>query len=234
MGADKHERKRKQAQLRHVRLYHWMMRCPAWQSLSPVARCLYLEMAARYAGVNSNNGQIPYSVREGAAALRVGKSTANKGLRELVDRGFIVPTKAGIFTIKRATEWRLTEFPCDVTNAVATKDFMRWEPAEIQKEVPVAGRIVPAAGLSSTCSGTDVANMSRNSTPSGTVDPPKFNSQSRLRYTTSLPGGTEPSSPPVTIIPSPQLLEIERRRQARAQRAPNSAQATRARGRGAA
>ncbi len=45
------------------------------------------------------------------------------------DRGFVVQTKRGAFSLKarHATEWRLTEFGDDVTDALATKDFARWE-----------------------------------------------------------------------------------------------------------
>jgi len=36
----------------------------------------------------------------------------------------------GAFNVKHrlATEWRLTEFNCDVTHALPTKDFARWSP----------------------------------------------------------------------------------------------------------
>ena len=36
------------------------------------------------------------------------------------------------FNVKNraATEWRLTEYQCDVTGQLATKDFMRWTPEE--------------------------------------------------------------------------------------------------------
>ena len=49
---------------RHIRLYHWLLRSEAWQSLSANARAIYIEMATRYNG--SNNGQIPFSVRDAA------------------------------------------------------------------------------------------------------------------------------------------------------------------------
>jgi hypothetical protein len=47
---------------RYVSLRYWMLQSPAWQSLPGGARALYIEMAQRYNG--SNNGRIPYSVRE--------------------------------------------------------------------------------------------------------------------------------------------------------------------------
>jgi hypothetical protein len=226
MGADSHERRKKQKVPRHIRLYHWMLNSPAWQSLSPIARCLYIEMASRYAGVDSNNGRIPYSVREGAEALVIGKATAHKALGDLVERGFIVPIKAGVFTLKRATEWRLTEFACDVTNAAATKDFMRWEPSEIQNKVPVAELTVPVAERDRTCSRTVVAKMSRISTSSRTENAPNSDSQFGVRYTTSMPG-TSASASVSPLSASPQLVAaIARKDSKRALRPLNRAQAS--------
>jgi predicted transcriptional regulator len=68
------------------------------------------------------------SVLEIAKALHVSKATAMRTLDLLQDRGFIVLIKMGAFStkVRHASEWRLTEFPCDVTGAMATKDFTRW------------------------------------------------------------------------------------------------------------
>jgi hypothetical protein len=114
---------------RYVALTHWMMRTEAWRSLNCVARCAYIELAVRYAGPGSNNGRLPYSLREMAKALNVSKMTAQRAFLMLQDRGFIVETKRGAFSLKErhATEWRLTEYGDDVTDALATKDFARWE-----------------------------------------------------------------------------------------------------------
>ena len=113
---------------RHVRLYHWVMATPAWKSLNGNQRALYVEIAARYDG--SNNGRIPYSVREAAQALHIGKATAARDLIVLEERGFIVVMVRGAFNVKLklATEWRLTEFNCDVTGALPTKAFAKWSP----------------------------------------------------------------------------------------------------------
>ncbi len=121
---------------RHVRLYHSVMKTEAWRALDCVARCAYVELASRYGGPNSNNGRIPYSAREMAAALNVGKATAWRAMRRLGEVGFVVQTKRGTFSLKQrhATEWRLTEFPCDVTGALPTKEFASWK---IQNTVPV-------------------------------------------------------------------------------------------------
>src|SRR5579885_1196425 len=111
---------------RHVRLYHFMLNCPAWRALDANCRALYVEIAKRHMGLN--NGQIPYSVREGAAEFGISKTTVSRCLAKLVEHGFLRPTKKGAFSLKsrHATEWRLTEFECD--SKPATNDFMRWSP----------------------------------------------------------------------------------------------------------
>jgi hypothetical protein len=97
---------------RHVRLYHWMLRAEAWQSLGAMARALYVELSSRYNG--TNNGQIIFSVRQAAKALHASKDTAARAFDELQARGFIAVRRKGGFNLKeqkgQATEWRLTEF----------------------------------------------------------------------------------------------------------------------------
>jgi hypothetical protein len=134
---------RKNKSPRHVRVYHHMLRSDAWQSLCANARAIYIEISARYAG--TNNGRIPYSCREAAKALGIGQATAIRAIWKLEDRGFIVATKKGAFSLKlkHATEWRLTEFSCDITNDFATKDFMRWRP----ETAPVARPKIQNTGI---------------------------------------------------------------------------------------
>lgn len=137
----------------HVRLYHWMLQKPAWKTLDAVSRAIYIEIAERYMG--SNNGRIPYSVREAVATFKIGRTTACRCLEALTERGFIRAVTKGAFSLKadrRATEWLLTAWPADVTSAaagctagvLASKDFARWEPSETgePKKKP-APRIVP-------------------------------------------------------------------------------------------
>jgi len=117
---------------RYVRLTEYMLASPAWQSLDGNCRALYIELARRYRGPNSNNGKIPYSVREGATALHISTATANRALHTLIERGFTRISKLSGFNVKgrAATEWLLTEFPDDTagTTSIASKDFMKWTP----------------------------------------------------------------------------------------------------------
>lgn len=128
---------------RYVALGHWLMRTEAWRELDCVARCAYVELASRYGGPGSNNGRLPYSVREMAEALNSSKATALRALNRLQEHGFITLTKQGGFSLKlrHATEWRLTEFACDVTGALATKDFTRWKKQNtVSPEHPIGCR----------------------------------------------------------------------------------------------
>lgn len=130
---------------RHVRLYEWMTKMPAWRALDTVARCAYIELARRYAGPGSNNGRIPFSVREMAAALNASKATARRALLRLQAHGFVVEMKRGAFSLKarHSSEWRLTEFPCDVSRAAASKDFARWKQNTGSSEGPNGCRYEP-------------------------------------------------------------------------------------------
>ena len=50
----RHNHKGRSTTERFVSLPHYMLRSAAWRSLSPVARCIFIELAAIYNG--SNNG----------------------------------------------------------------------------------------------------------------------------------------------------------------------------------
>ena len=148
---------RSDAEARHVRLYHWIMRTQAWKALKPLDRAVYVEIASRYNG--SNNGLISFSVREAAIAMQLTKSPAAIAFKNLEDTGFIVCTTKGGFSVnnRRATEWRLTEFTCDITKQLASKEFTRWDGtfrfkkprnkgSHTQNIVRPAGPIVSPAG----------------------------------------------------------------------------------------
>ena len=122
---------------RHIRLYHWLLESSAWRHTSPAARALYIETCQRHNG--TNNGQISFGVREAAEVLGVSKNWPGKLFLELQDKGFLVKTMASSFSLKTktATEWRITAERCG--DEPATKDFMRWEPPNIQNTVPREG-----------------------------------------------------------------------------------------------
>lgn len=119
---------------KHVRLYRYVLDCPALRSLPAGARWLLVELYSLYNGMN--NGDLHLSAREAAARLDVNKDTATKWFKLLEDRGFIRPRVKGSFNLKvrHATTWILTEFP--YRDQPPTKDFMRWQPEE-EKQKPV-------------------------------------------------------------------------------------------------
>jgi hypothetical protein len=123
--------KRTIQEARHVRLYHQgLLLTPAWRDLNCYARAGYIELSMRYGGKNSNNGRIPYSVREMAENLHISLPTARlRVFRPLQTHGFIVETKRGRYGRKRtyASEWRLTEFACDVTQEPPTHAYRQWQ-----------------------------------------------------------------------------------------------------------
>jgi DNA-binding transcriptional MocR family regulator len=125
-----HKRQRNKG--RYVALQEYMLASTAWQSLDGNCRALYVELARRYRGPNSNNGKIPFSVREAAKALNIGRSTAQRCFERLTANGFIGIGKKSGFSMKGrvSTEWLLTEFPDDTqtTFTAASKDFLKWTP----------------------------------------------------------------------------------------------------------
>jgi hypothetical protein len=125
---------------RWVELRFWLMDSPAWRSLPGGARALYVELKRRYNG--RNNGRISYSIRQ-ARELHLGNTAARQAFQLLQDRGFIVCTKKGAFSMKAvrdASEWRLTEYPDDVRPNYPTKEFMSWQPAEPESNEPPKSR----------------------------------------------------------------------------------------------
>jgi DNA-binding transcriptional regulator YhcF (GntR family) len=106
-------------------LFTYMLKCPAWLSLSPAARAVYLQLQARYNG--SNNGTLAFSVRCAAAECRIAANTATRAFQELQTKGFIENTKLGYFQVKvrHASEWLLTAFRDDRTGEISKRTFMK-------------------------------------------------------------------------------------------------------------
>lgn len=101
-----------------------ILRSEAYHHLSGNAVKVLLVLMAIYKGMN--NGDLWLSARDAAEHCNVAPNTANRALRELEEKGFIVAVKRGAFSVKnrQATVWRLTMFDCG--DDLATKEFMRW------------------------------------------------------------------------------------------------------------
>jgi hypothetical protein len=97
---------------RFVRLRHSLLNSTAWQSLPLAPRAVYVEMARRYNG--KNNGQIPFSTRDGAEVLPISKDTVGRALKLLEQRNLAVCRSRGSFDRKtreaKAPEWELPEY----------------------------------------------------------------------------------------------------------------------------
>lgn len=142
---DKRGRSKKEG--RFLKLDHWLMDTDAFRHASAYAQALYGHLKRRYAGPGTNNGKLYLSVREAATLLNCSKSTAAIAFQELIELGFIRVSKPSGFSVKHraATEYRLTEFTCDVTGELATKEFAKWKP-EIQNTVQHMGHTVQHVG----------------------------------------------------------------------------------------
>lgn len=111
-----------------------MIRSVAWQSLSPKAGWVLIDMWSRHNG--KNNGAIPYGLGDAQKLLGCGRSTAVGLLHELEDKGFIVAVRRGSFNVKsgkaRRTVWRLTMEPYEVKGRKhqPTHEYLSWIPKE--------------------------------------------------------------------------------------------------------
>jgi DNA-binding transcriptional ArsR family regulator len=163
-GHDHQGRSKREA--RHIRLYHWLLDTPAWKDLDANCRCIYLELLRRYNG--SNNGRIPLSVREIADQLRIGSSTASRALRALQAHGFIAVSIRGRFERRdrHATQWRLTEFACNATGELPTKEFTRWR----DSDGAATGTLGATSDTLGSCDGTVGAHNPSDGSCNGTVE----------------------------------------------------------------
>ena len=109
-----------------IQLEHWVYDSPAFQSLKPGPRAIYVELKRQFNG--HNNGNIFLSQRVAGDAANIGRDTVGKYLAELVAKGFIVKTMGhylGPVGVGQAARWALTELSLD--GAPATKEFMAWK-----------------------------------------------------------------------------------------------------------
>jgi hypothetical protein len=111
-------------------LREFLQASPAWRSLTPQARVVYVELARIYNG--ANNGRLALSARVAAERCNIAKNTATRAFRELTAKGLIDCATPGGFSYKlrHAAEWRLTEHRCDRTGEVPSKRFLRWTPPD--------------------------------------------------------------------------------------------------------
>jgi len=124
--AKPYKRQKKGAE-RFVQLPEWLMKAPAWATMSPGPRSLYVELKRRYNG--TNNGEIYLSHREAAIALHVHRNTVGPWFKELEERGFIHLTRAphlGPSGVGRASMWALAEART-MDGGKASMAFKKWK-----------------------------------------------------------------------------------------------------------
>ncbi|WP_247872611.1 MarR family transcriptional regulator [Brucella sp. 2280] len=173
--ANKYKRKGKS---KFIMIEGYVKRSPAWKALTPIERSAYLEVKWRFDGMN--NGRIGLGCRELADELGMSRNTADRALDRLAEIGFIAKAKPSAFNVKNrsVTEWRLTEYRCDVTGELPTKDFMRWEPKEKTQSHP---RDTQSRGWD--CCTKNKGQNTLHSVTHGTVGPVSEVSQSHPRDT---------------------------------------------------
>jgi hypothetical protein len=130
MARSHNQKGRSHKGLSFVQLHHYSIKSPAWLSLTPQARAVYIELASRYNG--SNNGEIALSVRDAARKCRISKATAGKAFHDLAEKGFITIVTGGSFgyKLRHATEYRLTDYK--YRDEPPTKEFMSWQPDNLE------------------------------------------------------------------------------------------------------
>jgi hypothetical protein len=152
----RHNHKGRSTIERFVSLPYWMLQSPAWRSLSPVARSVFVELAAIYNG--SNNGRLALSARDAAERVCCSKNTAARAFAELIQKGFVDLCSRGHFDRKtpHAAEYRLTLHPCDRSGERSSRRFMSWHPDQPKS---VAG---PTRGTAGVTTGTVTSTTQEN------------------------------------------------------------------------
>ena len=113
---------------RFVQLPEWLLASPAWRSLKPGPRALYVELKRLYNG--SNNGELFLSHRNAAEALGVHRNTIGSYYEDLAQRGFIRVVQGpclGPSGVGKAGLIELQEYQPE-TGGPALKGFMAWRP----------------------------------------------------------------------------------------------------------
>jgi hypothetical protein len=163
-----------------IQLFRYVLDCPAYVSLSLVARAALIELNLGYNG--SNNGKIVLSVRQLAERLGCDKGFANRALQELIEKGFIERRVKGAFSVKfrRATEWRLNDRRCDATGQEQSQPFLKWRAPEPQTQAEAPAEFPP----------WEVLGMSRASWYRRNKPAPLGETETISRYAHDVPYGT--------------------------------------------
>jgi hypothetical protein len=142
MGADKHEKARKNRLPSFVPVFINTLDAPAWRAMSHGAQMLYVSLKRRYSYNNHNNGRLYLSQRQAVRELRSHHNEIARWFRELQHFGFIVMTTPGSLGLDghgNAPHWRLTEL--GYQRDPPTQDYLRWDgsPFKDQKTKSRAG-----------------------------------------------------------------------------------------------
>lgn len=108
-----------------------MIQSQAFRTLDAASKVVLFEMMNAFTGFN--NGFISMSHRQIADASGLSRATADKAVKELIARGFIIRTWKGRridHTKKVASQWEVTCYiKTDADNRIQkpSNDFLRWD-----------------------------------------------------------------------------------------------------------
>ena len=128
MGADKHEKERRDRLSPFVPLLIETLDSAAWRGMSHGAQMLYVAVRRRYSLKLHNNGRVYLSQRKAAKELGSHHNEIARWFRELRHYGFIVmmtPGSLGIEGKGKSPHWRLTEL--GYMREPPTRDYLRWD-----------------------------------------------------------------------------------------------------------
>jgi hypothetical protein len=151
MGADRHEKDRKNRLPPFVPLLISTLDSPAWQAMSHGAQALYVALRRRYSPALHNNGRIYLSQRKAKVELRSGHNQIARWFRELQHYGFIVMTTAGCLGVEgrgKAPHWRLTEL--GYMRDPPTREFARWNSERFTDQKTESRARKPSRGVPET------------------------------------------------------------------------------------
>lgn len=226
MGADKHERDRKEKLPPFVMALKSTMSTPAWRAMSHGARSLYYALKWRYNHKSCNSGRLFLSQRDAAKQIGSHHNEIARWFRELQHYGFIVQMSPGSLGVEgrgKAPHWRLTE--AGYMRDMPTKEFERWDGQKFKDEKTESRAPFPARGVPENQHGSVPENqpLDRKSV----LESPHIQTSEGVpekAHIITQPLISHSSRPPSA---SPYLVAAtERKDEARAQRAPKGAQAS--------